>query len=434
MSLSSSPELPNLESEPAFITELLSFCEELRENDFTITPAEIIQAARIVAMFDFSSIDDLRDGLKVTLAKKPEDYLKFDELFRKFWIVNQGRISPNLVNPLGRLVRASQQTQKFRTKKSSNQEQKFKDQSGPQGRIISPKAPNLEKNLQSDKLERSLYAVYSPIETMGSKTLSSSVDIRERATIKRNLRLFSRRMATRSGRRFETSNVGTIDFRKTMRDSLKTGYPNDVFRSEKKISRSRLLFLIDISGSMDAYANPMIKLAYFASNTISGTSVLGFSTDIVSLGPYLEGRTLREATDLVTNHVRIWSSGTKMGAALSELITKYPQSLRKSSVLVMVSDGWEIGDLELLKAKLNEIRKRIDRIVWINPHADSADYRPEASGIKVALPFIDYFAGLDVFTNKSKFLRVFGRSFQGQQFHLKPSMLRTPSLLSESNN
>ncbi len=425
MSLSSSsPVPPGSEPETPFITKLLNFCGELRRYDFTITPAEVIEAARIAVIFDFSNIEDLCDGLKVVLAKKPEDYLKFDELFQRFWIDNQGRVSLNQMNPLGRLVRASQEAKKFRPKKSTDQKYKFNEQSGPQGRIVTPKAPILEKNPQSDKLERSLYAVYSPIETIGSKTLSSTMVIRERANIKRNLRFFSRRVATRSGRRFETSSVGRIDFRKTMRDSLKTGFPNDVFRSEKRISRSRLLFLVDISGSMDAYANEVVKLVYFASNTISGTNVLGFSTDIVPLSSYLKGRTLREATDLIADHVRIWSSGTKMGSALAELITKYPQSLRQSTVLVMVSDGWEIGDLELLKAKLQEIKKRVNRIVWINPHADSSDYRPEASGMKVAMPYVDYFAGLNVFSNRGKFLRVFGRSSQGQEFHVKSNVIR----------
>lgn len=410
----SSHEDPNTTFGPTFLAKLLNFCEELRLEDFVITPSEIIDAAQTVSFLDISDIDTLHDGLKIALAKKPEDYAKFDRLFRMFWIKGQGRISPDIVNPLGRLVTASQEPRKIHSKtRSSYQESRLNNQAEPQGRIVAPQSLISEKT-QSDKLERSMYAIYSPLETRGSKPFGASLDFRERALIKRSLRLFSRKMATRSGRRFQISSDGRIDFRKTMRASLKSGYLSDVRLSEKKISKSQLVFLVDISGSMDAYANGLVRLVYYAINTIPRTSVFGFSTEVVPLGRFLEGRNLREATDLISSHVKIWSSGTRMGSALEQMISKYPDSLSRSSVLVIVSDGWEIGDLELLRSKLEEIRKRVARIVWLNPHANSSDYRPEAAGMKVALPYVDYFAGLDVFTNRGKFLRVFGRSFHGQ--------------------
>ena len=193
------------------------------------------------------------------------------------------------------------------------------------------------------------------------------------------------------------------DFRKTLRNNLKTGGDGVKieFRS-RKITKARIVILADISGSMDAYSEEILKLLYHVVNTINGSTIFGFSTRVVLLNRFLQGKSLREASQLISKNVEVWSSGTRIGAALKELLLKYPGVFRSSTVFVVISDGWELGDLQIFHEELREIRRRVSKLIWLNPQADSADYEPLAEGMKIALPLADVFAGLDAFTDKRK--------------------------------
>src|SRR6202030_3236585 len=98
-----------------------------------------------------------------------------------------------------------------------------------------------------------------------------------------------------------------------------------------------------------------------------GSSIFGFSTRVVLLNPYLQGKSLREAMRLISENVDVWSSGTRIGAALRELFVEYSGGLRSSTVFVVISDGWELGDLELFRKELEKIHRQVSEVVWLNP-------------------------------------------------------------------
>ena len=229
--------------------------------------------------------------------------------------------------------------------------------------------------------------------------------------MKRGLRTFARRMATRPGRLREISSEGKMDFRRTLRSSLKSGgHMMDLRLVRPKISKSNLVFLCDVSGSMDAFSDKILRLLHYTSNTVRGTDVYAFSTQLVSLNKYIRGKSLSEATRLVSKNVDIWGSGTRIGTALGLLFSKYPGALRQSTVLVIISDGWELGDLELFRMRLGEVKRHVAKLVWFNPQADSPDFSPISAGMKSALPFVDFFSGLGVFWDRVQFEGAFGKA------------------------
>ncbi|HYB03023.1 MAG TPA: VWA domain-containing protein, partial [Nitrososphaerales archaeon] len=381
-----------------FVQRLIAFSEILREEQFGVTSAETLDAAEATMEINVSNLEDFRVALKASLVKRAEDYARFDLLFRKFWLTK-----PTLnENPLGRISISGKKIERPLQIPDNPVNQTGRGRITA-GSMISSLSPNVE---DVDKL----LGIYSPLETTSRRTFEELNFARDRALLKRGLRSFARATATRPGRRFVASRNGEkIDFRKLFRRNLKTGgHPLELDLRSRKLSKSRLVVLCDISGSMDSYSARVLKLIYHLTNTIRGSQVFGFSTRVVSLNQYLRGKTWREASHLVSDRVDIWSSGTRIGSALGDLLVNHSGVLRPSTVFIVISDGWELGDLATLRARLNEIRRHVAQIVWLNPQADSPDYVPLAEGMKNSLPYIDIFAGLDIFSNRAKFRRSFG--------------------------
>ena len=81
--------------------------------------------------------------------------------------------------------------------------------------------------------------------------------------------------------------------------------------------------------------------------------------------------------------------GTRIGAALSELNRVHGRRLGRVSVVVILSDGWERGDPELLGHEMERLRRLAYRIVWVNPLAAAPGFTPTAGGMAAALPHVD---------------------------------------------
>jgi len=348
---------------------------------------DAISHAGVVRLADF------HDALRTTLVKRAEDYERFESLFKHFWLKSPGRGKPD---PLGS-VSLPKETIAGSVKAKQLGKGKI-----PGGSLFQSGAPDATSAAKQ-------VAIYSPLELQSRKNFGELYVLPDRLLLKRGLKSFARAMATLPGRRYAPSIGRDLDFRRTLRSALKTGGQGiEMEYRSKKLSKSRIVILADISGSMDIYTRRILKLLYHLSNTIQRSMIFGFSTEVVPLNRYLQGKSLKEASDLISRNVEIWSSGTRIGSALQELIAKYPGVLRASTIFVVISDGWELGDLETFRSSLRQIRRYVRKIIWLNPQADSPDFQPLAEGMKVALPLSDIFAGLDIFSDRKKFKATFG--------------------------
>ena len=59
---------------------------------------------------------------------------------------------------------------------------------------------------------------------------------------------------------------------------------------------------------------------------------------------------------------------------------------------MILSDGWDTGELDVLRKAMVGLKQGAGRILWLNPLAGSPGYEPTAAGMKVVLPFLDVFA------------------------------------------
>ncbi len=341
-------------------------------------------------------------AMKTALVKRSEDYPLFERLFERFWM-SKGRESP-----AGRLTQTTAESKQSVKRVNANPAEsvlRVKAQRRAATGVNSPLGAE-----ENGDMAKQLLAFYSPVETLGRKSFGD-LDAKYSSLLKRNLKRFARRVATRPGRRLVSSETGEVDLRKTFRAGLSTGGQFvGLERRRRQISKSNIVLLCDISGSMDSHSDQLLNLLYYSCNTSRRTEAFAFSTRLIRLNRYLEGRSFWSASQLVSENVEFWSSGTRIGSALRTLLAQYPGSLRSSTVLVIISDGWELDDLEMLKSSLRLIQHRVNRVVWLNPLADNPGYEPLTAGMKAALPYIDIFAGLNILRDRREFERVLGKS------------------------
>jgi uncharacterized protein with von Willebrand factor type A (vWA) domain len=58
-------------------------------------------------------------------------------------------------------------------------------------------------------------------------------------------------------------------------------------------------------------------------------------------------------------------------------------------VVLIVSDGWDTGDPELVRREMERLSLVAFRIVWVNPRTKNAAYQPLAGGMAAAWPHCD---------------------------------------------
>lgn len=375
---------------------VVEFCRTLRSAGMPVTPSETIDAIRAVSLARLDDRETFYQFLGAVLVKKSNHILMFREMFDRFWEGFSPRRTP------GRA---------FDKKLREPERLAASPASRESSLILVSSSASADSAVESNRSRSSeeLFATYSPVERFGKKDFRklTASEIQE---LRRGLRRLAGTFATRPGRRYVPSRRGRLDFGRTLRSGISTGGEIvRVRRQSRSISKTRLVVLCDISGSMDEYSEKLIKILHFSQNTAPHARVYAFSTRLVELTPLLRGRSLWNSAQEISRAVRVWSSGTRIGSALGEFVKSHSSVLRSDTVLVIVSDGWEVGDVALLKRGLQEIRRRVNRIIWLNPLADGPGFSPSTVGMRAALPFIDDLGGLEVLTNGARFTELLRR-------------------------
>jgi uncharacterized protein with von Willebrand factor type A (vWA) domain len=163
------------------------------------------------------------------------------------------------------------------------------------------------------------------------------------------------------------------------------------WKARKSVPR-KLVVLCDVSGSMDAYARALLLFLHALVGTGRGVEAFGFGTRLTRLTPDLETRDPEAALAKATAVAVDWGSGTRIGASLKEFNDVYGRrALSRGAVVVIVSDGWEREDNDLVAREMSKLARAAYAVVWVNPLKGDPEYQPLAGGMRAALPFVDRF-------------------------------------------
>jgi len=251
---------------------------------------------------------------------------------------------------------------------------------------------------------------YSPQEILHKKDFADMID-RESEDVCQVIMALAQELGLRLGRRWRTRGKGTqVDLRGSIRASLRHGGELLALRKKRRQpKKTRFVVLCDVSGSMDSYSRFLLQFMYGFQRHVPRVETFVFSTRLTRITPHLRMGKIDVAYELISERVSHWSGGTRIGSSLSEYNKRYGRRYSgPNTVFILLSDGWDQGEIALLEKEMKELKSRIKRLMWLNPLLGMPDYRPIDRGMRTALPHVEDF--LDCHNLDQ--LEVFGRKLE----------------------
>jgi uncharacterized protein with von Willebrand factor type A (vWA) domain len=234
---------------------------------------------------------------------------------------------------------------------------------------------------------------YSPVSILEKKDIEgfNTDDIQIAHVIIKNLLSSFKIHKTRRSK--GSKRPKDLEFRQTIRQSLKSdGIPLELFYRKKKRRLRKLVVLADVSGSMSRYVGFVLPFLLGLRSVGSRAEVFVFSTSLTPVTNIIRKFDIDQALKTISDTVLDWSGGTKIGYSLHQFREQNERRLlNKRSVVVIISDGWDLGGRVLLKREMETIWRKTYRTVWLNPMASEPGYRPVYQGMRAVLEYIDYF-------------------------------------------
>ena len=175
-----------------------------------------------------------------------------------------------------------------------------------------------------------------------------------------------------------------------LRDKDFADYTDDE-RRVRRLRPRRLVLVCDVSGSMTPYARMLLQYLQAAVAAHRRVEAFAFGTRLTRITRELAERDPDRALERAAAAVEDWSGGTRIGEALAMLNREHGRRLGRGAVVVLLSDGWDRGEPELLAAEMARLRRSAHRVIWLNPLKAHPGYEPLARGMAAALPHADHF-------------------------------------------
>lgn len=355
----------------------------LRAEGVGTTLRDELDAAGALSLVDREDRREVRTTLRIALKVPREHFETLDRVLPVFWGAElPGRTTPSRPLPAPRLG---------------------------QGRLLhwDPETRRMGE-LPGASPEGGEEPGYSPEAVLRRKRFDDpSWSPRDLATMERLLQRLARKLATRPSRRLvPTRGRGRADLRASYRRALGTQGELLAFaRRARAIEEPRLVFLLDTSGSMDAHSRFLLSFLLALRRAAPRAEAFVFNTELVRVTRWLAPGKLELTLARLTKGVPDWSGGTRIGLSLQSFVRDHLQAtVDGRTVVVVVSDGLDRGDPMVLADALAAIRQRARKLLWLNPLLGDPRYRPEARGMRAALPFLDHLAAAHDFDSLARLL------------------------------
>jgi uncharacterized protein with von Willebrand factor type A (vWA) domain len=151
---------------------------------------------------------------------------------------------------------------------------------------------------------------------------------------------------------------------------------------------------------MEPYSRMLLHFAHAMSQRHGRVEAFVFSTGLTRITPELRLGAIDEAAAAASRIVPDWSGGTRIGESLRAFHQRWARRvLHRSPVVLLVSDGWDRGDPQVLREQVARLQRSCHRLIWLNPLIGTLDYAPLTRGLQAALPFVDDFLPIRTLNN-----------------------------------
>jgi uncharacterized protein len=359
------------------LPNLLAFGRALKQLGVKVSLSQVIDVSRGVEFIDLADRGDFRAVLRSNLISQKEDFPVFDMLFDCFWREQS-------------YERVPMETLEIQGTPTESGAQEGGDEEGLEEAVAETVAT---ENVPLDNLDEFSVPTYSPQELLNRKDFSE-MGVEESRAIARAILLIATKIATQISRRKKLGRKGTVvDPRWTMRRNMKYGGEIiDLVNRKRRIKKTRVVLLCDVSGSMDCYSRFLIQFMYGLQNELWGVETFVFSTSLSRITHLIRTKDIANALEKISGSILGWSGGTNIGRSLHTFNRNFaPSIVTHRTVVVIISDGWDRGDVSLLEREMQDLKRRCKKIIWLNPLLASDNYEPLCKGMQAALPYLDLF-------------------------------------------
>lgn len=361
-----------------FLHNFLIFGRLLRGLGIDVNPGRMIDLVQAFDLIEIGRKEDFYHATRSLLVHKREDIPLFDQAFELFWrkpveglaeldlasLIKRKPDGPHFIPPPLKL--AGEEPQKEGDRGASPSE---------------------------ERLVIEVTQTYSTREVLRAKDFAD-LSRDELEAVKNLMGQLTVRLGERRTRRRRPGNGHSLDLRRTLRNSYKYGGELLIWaRREQKFKPRPLVIIADISGSMERYTRLLLHFIYgLAQSLHQPVEAFVFSTRLTRITRQLQSRDIDQALKGVSQVVHDWAGGTRTGESLKDFNFSWGRRvLGRGAVVLIISDGWDRGDMALLEREIARLQRSCYRLVWLNPLLGSPAYEPLTRGMQTALPYTDDF-------------------------------------------
>ena len=362
------------------LRNIVLFGRLLRVGSLDVTPTQLRDWVAALELVNLAHKRDVKAAAQAVLVSRRRDLPWFNKAFELFWQARDPRELEQL--ELGLMI----QRRTERTKRAAIQKLALNETDRGDER-------------EDDRDRTARAQLYSAREALRQKDFAD-LEGDELDDIKRLMATMRWEFETRRTRRLRPDRHGhRLDLRRTLRRSLTQGGEMvDLVHRGRKHRRRPLVLLCDISGSMEPYSRLLLHFIYAVSHPrsadpgVSRVEAFAFGTRLTRLTQELAERDVDRALQAAAHRIEDWGGGTRTGDALREFnFTWSRRLLGQGAAVLIISDGWDRGDIGLLGHEMERLQRSCHRLIWLNPLLGSPDYQPLTRGIVAALPHVDDF-------------------------------------------
>ena len=355
--------------ENTFKERLIDFTMYCRERQFVLGPQETSDAFEVAKRGWVLDRKLFQYSLKAIYCKRKEHFDRFDEMFDRFWSryyeekLEQRKKQVKLLKKEKDTATVIFLGTEFKVPKNEVKEQEAKETVGAN---------------ESIRLRRTDF---------------SKVNVNDKEKLEELAEELFHQMSMRFKRRLENANKGSIDIRNTIRHGVsKGGIMLDLSHKRKRKEKRKVVFILDVSGSMDTYSYYLLRYVMVLKKYFKSLEFFTFSTTLTHVTPMLRQNNEQEVLKQIGKNVHSWSSGTKIGESLTEFLSEYGSKfLSQKHIVVILSDGLETGSVTVLREAVRTIRRKCKTLVWLNPLKGMDGYQPIQKGMVNVMPHLDAF-------------------------------------------
>ncbi len=363
----SSPQPSSEVADLAGARLVVAFAALLRAAGVDVPPGSVVLYAQALGAVGLDDREQVYWAGRSTLIRRPEDRDIYERLFTAFFDHRAGQALPSAPRRVALGIDSAEDGDEGASARAEDHENE-----GP--------TITLRYSAQ-EVLRKQDFARYGEAEWAEARRLIAT--LRAQPETRRSRRLH------------EATRGSSLDLPRTVRAAI--GSDGEALRRKWRTPSTRprrLVFLIDISGSMEPYARAFLRFAHacLVSRPSGGVEVLVLGTRVTRITRPLSSRDPDAALADASRLVDDWYGGTRLGAGLRSFNDRWgSRGMARGATIVILSDGWDRGDPDELAEEMRRLGRVAHRVVWVNPLRASPGYEPIARGMAAALPFVDEF-------------------------------------------